>query len=60
MSEKNGIKNHFEDYLTKTDTASPCLEVLDPQYQAHLDRPDWWTYIDQDQDFDKGDDSPPF
>ena len=59
LDETRQLQGDFLEYLTEIDCTSPC-ETLPPDYQAHLDRPDWWTYIDQDQDFDKGDDSPPF
>lgn len=36
MSERNGIKNRFRDYVMELDVSSPC-ERLDPQYQAFLD-----------------------
>lgn len=62
MSTRNGIKNHFEQYLT-TDYGSECIDVtseqerLPPDYQNHLDTIQEWA---RELDSDMEGDNPPF
>lgn len=51
MSEKNGIRNYFEDYI---DVTSEC-ERLPPDYENHLSEsmPEWWHEVDQDEEYQK-------